>query len=223
MWLPLSFGLLLAASDGEERVITFKGLLQLEADPQLSDARKIEEWSAFVERTEAQLDYARKAVVRWRNAERERRLADALALETRSDATSVDKERAWLEVARTQEEASAVTKAKRRASHWHRVEARRLVGAAKAVEEEGALKEERIAAWKRVSEWADDEAILAAAKARIRALQDRLLEEARALDRVERVDDESRLVAWRAVLAGAPSDDERAEARRRIAALSEDD
>ncbi|MEM1023394.1 MAG: hypothetical protein AAGD10_16990 [Myxococcota bacterium] len=220
MWLPLSLGLLLAGQEGEDRVISFKGLLQLEAEAGVPDLEKVAEWSAFVERTEAQLTYARKAVIRWRNAERERRLAEALALESNPEARPVDKEQAWLEVATTQTDASAVEKAQSRALHWHRVEARRLVEAAKAVEEEGALKEDRISAWRRVLQWARDESIRRAAQSRMRALQDRLVEEARSLDAVVRVDAESKIAAWRAVLAGAPTEAERAEARRRIKVLA---
>jgi len=219
MWSPILLALVLAAPGDGEPVISFKGLLELEARSDVSDARKEAEWTAFVERTEAQLAYARKAIRRWQNAERERLLAAAVALDADPDAELLAKEKAWLQVAQSQTEAGQVEKAKARAAYWHRMEAERLVQRARAVEEDGARKGARIAAWQRVVAWARPGELREAAQSRIAALQARLLEEARALDAVERVDAETKLAAWRAVLEGAPSPAQTSEAKRRIAEL----
>ncbi len=216
---PLVLALLVSTPGEEDRVISFKGLLELEAQKDVADARKEAEWAAFVERTEAQLAYARKAVRRWRNAERARLLAAAIALDGDAQAEPVAKEKAWLKVAETRKEEEEVEKAQARAEHWHRVEAERLVQRARTVEEEGALKGARIKAWQKVVAWARPGSLREAARARIAALQARLLEEARALDQVDRVDPETKLAAWRAVLDGAPDAQQAAEARRRMAAL----
>lgn len=217
----IGIAMLLIAADGAapDRVPSFKGLLEMEAREGVSDAAKKAAWEAFVSRTRAQLEYAQKAITRWENAERARILERAIELDD-AQASFADKEAAWNEVARTRIDAAEADKARDRARHWHRRESMARIETAKGVENEGASKVDRIRAWTSVIDWADDEAIVQAASKRRRALAARLFEEARALDRLARVDAATKLEAWQAVLDGAPTESEASRARARVAGLS---
>jgi hypothetical protein len=203
-----------------DRVLSFFGLLELEKDPEVSDEEKVRQWKAFLERTERQRTYARRAVERWTFAER-RRLLERAVRRDPGDAPPEDKHRLWREVAEAfGEDTREGRRARDRAGHWKRRATQRRVDAAMEIEREGRPKVDRIRAWKAVVEWAPSSKSGKAARARIRTLQARLVEEAQSLDGFARIDDATRLRAWRQVLAGDPTPDQARRARRRIRELT---
>ena len=208
------------AANGDDTVYTFYGLLALERDPAVSDAEKVRQWQAFLERTEEQLRYAREAVERWQDAARRRAIASALATEGDDATTAPERMQAWLQAAAAQSESEPRAKAEKRAAYWKAEHTRSLVGRARKVEAERKPKVERIAAWLEVTEWQDEGPAAQAAGARIRALRDQLYLEAESIDAVPGVDDATKLEAWQDVLRGAPTEAQRAKAAARVKSLS---
>lgn len=208
-----------APSDGET-VYTFYGLLALEKDPDVTDSEKVEQWRAFVERTEQQLRYAREAAQRWRDAARRRAIEAALAVEEDATTTAPDRMQAWLAAAAAQSEASPRERATKRAEYWRAAQTRALVERARRVESSREPKVERIAAWRRVVDWHGEGSAAEAARARMRALGDQLFREAQNIDDVSGVDAATTLEAWRDVLAGDPTPAQRARAEARVRALA---
>lgn len=213
--------LALSSQPQTEKVYSFRALIELEKSSTVSDEVKVAEWQAFVERTEKQLAYARRAVGRWQDAAKKRVLDLALTLESNPTSEPTEKEAAWRRVAAAFSETSPDgRRAAERASHWHGVRTADLAQNARRVEDEGQSKVARISAWQKVVAYAERGPTRDMARRRIQALQEQLMREAEALDAVEQVDAETKLQAWRAVLDGAPSREQIARARARIAALS---
>lgn len=209
-----------AAEAADGTVYTFYGLLELERDPAVSDAEKIRQWTAFVQRAEEQLRYAREAVERWEDASRRRAIEAALATERDDRTTAAQRMRAWLSAASAQSEDAPRQKADKRAAYWKAEQTRALVERARRVEAERKPKVERIAAWRAVTDWQEEGPAAQAAGSRIRALRDQLFREAESVDQVPGVDDATKREAWQDVLRGAPTEAQRTQAEARLEALS---
>lgn len=203
----------------KKTVLTFYGLLKLEQDPQVSDARKLEEWQAFIERAAEQTVYAKKAVDRWKNAAKVRLVEAARKADGDPKLSAPDKLDKWAQVAKLYPRSKEGRRAKQRVAHWRRMETTRLVEAAEAVEEARRPKVERIQAWAKVVDWVSKGSEARAAKRRIAQLQDQLFTEASSVDRIARVDKRTKLAAWRDVLAGRPNRKQKRLAQSRISAL----
>ena len=200
-------------------VYTFYGLRKLEQDPDVPDAEKLKEWQAFIRRANKQLEYADKAVVRWKNAAR-RRMVEAASEADRSPKLSPrDKVERWSEIARLYPKTSEARTARRRMTHWRVEETKRLIVEAEKVENADSSHPDRIQAWGAVLSWAKKGPEARAAQRRIQALQRKLYREALLVDRNRRFDAQAKLAAWQNVLAGRPSRGQRATAERKIRAL----
>lgn len=198
------------------QVYSFHGLRELEQDPKVSDAEKEREWAAFVARARAQLKYAEQAAARWRDADKLRRLEAAEHAET--DASSNPEERLarWAAVLKAPPSEAALRRARAREAHWRAAETARRVAEAERVEGQGAAKIDRVRTWQWVLAWAPNQP---KARARVRALQARLFEEARAIDAIPRVARATKIAAWRDVLSGAPTAAQKKAAQSRLRAL----
>ena len=95
-------------------VYTFYGLLKLEQDPKVDDAEKLKEWQAFIKRSEEQVNYAKKAIVRWKNAAKLRLVDDARAADTDPKIIAQDKVAAWKKVVELYPRAPEARQAKKR-------------------------------------------------------------------------------------------------------------
>jgi hypothetical protein len=219
------------AAEGEETpsagatpgtVYTFYGLRKLEQDPAVADKEKLQEWTAFIDRAEQQIVYARKAVLRWKNAARLRVVEAALESDRSSTLTFRQKIERWDEVGRFYPGSADAKQAQRRAAHWREEETKRLVQGAEKVERAQSTKLERIAAWKEVLAWAPDGAEGKAARRRISTLQDQLYAEAVSVDGIRRVAVETKLEAWRDVFEGAPTEAQKTKAAQRIRELEQE-
>ena len=199
-------------------VLTFYGLLKMEQDPKVSDEEKLAEWRAFIERSEEQVVYAKKALDRWKNAAKTRLVDAAKAADADPALPAREKKAKWDDVAKLYPRTSEGRNAKKRAAHWDRMEEKRLVAAAEGVEKARRPKVERIQAWGEVVDWAAGGAKRAAAR-RIKDLQDQLYSEAKSVDDIARVDKRTKLEAWRDVLKGRPTDAQRKAAEARVSAL----
>lgn len=200
-------------------VYTFYGLRKLEDDPAVSDAEKLREWQAFIDRARKQLAYAERAVGRWKNAARARVLDEARQADQDEDLSPRDKIERWSQVARLYPKSREAWTARRRTTHWTKEETKRRVSEAERVEKAAGPKVDRINAWASVLSWAKKGPEARAAQRRIQALQKQLYAEALSVDRIARVDKQTKLAAWRDVLAGRPTRAQRAAAERRVKAL----
>lgn len=198
------------------RVYTFYGLRQLEQDPKVTDADKVRQWEAFIARASAQLEYARAAADRWKDAKRLRRVKAAEQAEADPASNPEERLARWAAVLQLQPRGPGADHAKARKAHWRAQETARRVRRAEAVEAGGARKLDRLRTWVWVLAWAPKHP---RAKARVRDLQARLLEEARAVDKIAGVDRATKRAAWEDVLAGRPSPRQRREAQARLQAL----
>ena len=202
-------------------VLTFYGLRKLEQDPNVSDAEKVREWRAFIQRSAQQVEYARKAVDRWKNAEK-LRLVESAKLADADDEFSLRQRIAqWTEVVRTFPKAPEAARARKRITDLRDLESARLVQEAEEVEASGATKVDRIRAWLSVIAWAPKSRPARAAERRVEALQKQLYSEAESVDRIERLDDQTKLEAWQDVLRGHPTPRQRRKAEQRVQALEE--
>lgn len=203
-------------------VLTFYGLRHLEQDPTISDAEKIREWRAFIERATAQIEYAHKAIARWKEAAK-LRLVEAARLADADEGLSPRQRIAqWKAVIDGYPRSEEAKLAERRIRHGQLEETARLVRAAERVESEGRPKIDRIQAWLAVIDWAPKSREARAAQRRVKVLQDQLFAEAESVDRIDRIDPATKLEAWQDVLRGRPTQAQRAKAERRIGALTDD-
>lgn len=207
------------ASKKSGSVLTFYGLRKLEEDPQISDEEKLREWQAFIERATEQIQYAKKAVDRWKNAARLRLIETAKASDRDPKLEPKEKIRQWREVARLYPKDPEAKSAEKRATFWKHEETKRLVAGAEEVERARRPKVDRIQAWMQVLAWIDDGPEAKAANKRIDSLQQQLYAEAESVDGIARVDDRTKLAAWRDVLAGRPNAKQQKAAERRVAEL----
>ena len=211
-----------AAGSGvpEGHVLTFYGLRKLEHDEDVSDEEKLKEWEAYIERTRQNLDYAKKAVQRWKNAAK-MRVIDSVQKDDRDPTMRPrDKMKKWERIVSLYPKSGEARLAKKRIAFWRTIETKLLVEAAEEVERDNASKVERIRAWRSVTEWVSRGSEARAAERRIAALQKQLFQEAQSLDRIARVDAATKLASWRDVLAGAPTGSQRKTAEKRIRELS---
>ena len=102
---------------------------------------------------------------------------------------------------------------------WTQEETKRLVKEAEEVERSRRTKVDRIRAWMEVLAWIDQGPEAKAANKRIDSLQDQLFAEAQSVDAIARVDDKTKLAAWKDVLAGRPNEKQLHTAERRVAEL----
>lgn len=200
-------------------VLTFYGLRKLEEDPQVSDEEKLGEWQAFIERANEQIGYAKKAVDRWKNAARLRLIEVARNTDRDPSAKVEDKLDRWKEVVRLYPKDPEARNAQKRVAHWTAEETKRRVAAAEEVERARRPKVERIQAWMQVLGWVEKGAEAKAANKRIDTLQAQLFSEAQSVDGIARVDDRTKLAAWRDVLAGRPTREQEKVAEQRAAEL----
>ena len=207
------------ASKKPGTVLTFYGLRKLEQDPKVSDEEKMREWQAFIERASDQIQYAKKAVVQWKDAAKTRVMESAAKDDQNPDLLPRQKANKWKEVLSLYPRTKEARQAQKRVAFWSAAETKRLAEAAEAVEKSRKPKVERIKAWKKVLEWVSRGPEARAAEKRIRDLQDQMFAEARSVDRIERVDNRTKLEAWRDVLQGRPTPAQKKLAKKRVAEL----
>src|SRR5262245_33892403 len=200
-------------------VLTFYGLRKLEEDPNVPDEEKLKEWQAFIDRANEQVQYAKKAVDRWKNAARLRLIEAAKNADRDLKVSPKDKIAQWKEVERLYPKDAEARTAKKRIAFWTQEETKRLVKAAEEVERSRRTKVDRIQAWMEVLTWIDQGPEAKAANKRIDSLQEQLFSEAQSVDAIARVDDKTKLAAWKDVLAGRPNDKQQKAAERRVAEL----
>ncbi len=200
-------------------VLTFYGLRKLEEDPQVGDDEKLKEWQAFIERATEQIQYAKKAVDRWKNAARVRLVETARNSDRDPKLEAKEKIRHWEEVVRFYPKDPEARAAKKRIAFWTQEQTKKLVEAAETVERERRPKVERIKSWLEVLAWTSEGPEAKAANKRIDGLQQQLFSEAQSVDSIARVDDKTKLAAWRDVLAGRPTAPQEKLASRRVAEL----
>lgn len=200
-------------------VLTFYGLRKLEQDPEVSDEEKLREWGAFITRAKEQIEYAKRAQDRWKNAARLRVVDAATRADTDETISPRDKIAKWKEVGELYPKSSDARKAKKRVAYWTSMETKRLASAAEQVERSGKPKVERIAAWVKVLEWVSRGPEARAASRRINELQKQLYAEALSVDQIGRIDRQTKLEAWHDVLNGRPTPDQAKKAKARVAQL----
>jgi hypothetical protein len=200
-------------------VLTFYGLRKLEEDPNIPDDEKLKEWQAFIERATEQIQYAKKAVDRWKNAARVRLVETARNSDRDPKLDAKEKIRHWDEVVRYYPKDAEARTARKRIAYWTQEQTKKLVEAAEDVERGRRPKVERIKAWLEVLAWTNEGPEAKAANKRIDGLQQQLYSEAQSVDSIARVDDKTKLAAWRDVLAGRPSAQQEKLASRRVAEL----
>jgi hypothetical protein len=200
-------------------VLTYYGLRKLELDAAVSDEEKLKEWQAFIERATDQIAYAKKAVERWKDAARIRVIEQVQNADRNPEIAAKEKIEGWSRLLELYPRSAEAKIAKKRIAHWRATETQRLVEAAEEVEKSRATKVDRVRAWQSVADWVQAGPEQRAAVKRIQALQTQLYAEAESLDRIPRVDAQTKIAVWRDVLAAAPSKEQRAMAERRIAEL----
>lgn len=203
-------------------VLTYYGLRKLELDPNVSDEEKLREWQAFIERAAEQVEYAKGAVARWKDAARLRVVEQVQAADRNAELSNKEKIDSWNRIVELYPKSGEAKIAKKRIAFWRAAETKRLVEAAESVEKSGSTKVERVKAWVAVFDWVDNGPEKKAAQKRIAALQAQLYAEAESLDKIKRVDDQTKLAVWRDVLAGSPTPPQKQTAERRIAELEAD-
>jgi hypothetical protein len=200
-------------------VLTFYGLRKLEEDPQVPDEEKLKEWHAFIERATEQIQYARKAVDRWKNAARVRLVEAAKSSDRDASLDAKEKIKRWDEVQRLYPNDPESRAAQKRIAYWTQEQTKKLVEAAENVERSRRPKVERIQAWLEVLAWVTKGSEAKAANKRVDSLQEQLFSEARSVDAIARVDDKTKLAAWKDVLAGRPTNAQEKQAQQRVAEL----
>jgi hypothetical protein len=200
-------------------VLTFYGLRKLEEDPQVPDEEKLKEWQAFIERATEQIQYAKKAVDRWKNAARVRLVESAKTSDRDAALDAKEKIKRWDEVQRLYPNDPESRAAQKRIAYWTQEQTKKLVEAAENVERSRRPKVERIQAWLEVLAWSSKGSEAKAANKRIDSLQDQLFSEAKSVDTIARVDDKTKLAAWKDVLAGRPTAAQEKMAQSRVAEL----
>jgi hypothetical protein len=200
-------------------VLTYYGLRKLELDANVSDEEKLREWQAFIERATEQIAYAKSAVARWKDAARLRVVEQVQAADRSAEVSAKEKIEGWQRIVELYPKSPEAKVAKKRIAHWRTVETKRLVEAAEEVERSHGSKVDRVRAWKAVAGWVDNGPEQKAALKRITALQEQLFAEAVSLDKIRRVDDQTRLAVWRDVLEGSPTPQQKEAAERRIQEL----
>lgn len=200
-------------------VLTFYGVRKLEQDPAVTDEVKMREWQAFIERAEKQIVYAKKAIDRWKNAARERVIEQTGRADQDPKLKPEEKIKRWKEILKLYPKSPAARRARARVRHWVEVETKRLADDANAVEKSRRPKVERIQAWSKVLAWTNKGPEVRAARRRINALQTQLFQEAQSVDKIARVDNGTKLEAWKDVLSGKPTKVQKRVAQRRVAQL----
>lgn len=200
-------------------VLTFYGLRKLEQDPKVSDDEKMREWQSFIQRSAEQVEYAKKAVARWKDAAKVRVMEAASKSDQDRNLVPRDKVAKWKEVVDLYPNSKEARQAEKRLMFWTAAEAKRLAEAAEAVEKGRKPKVDRIKAWMEVLTWTERGPEARAAEKRIAELQDQLFREAKSVDEIARVDKHTKLDAWRDVLNGRPTSAQRAIAEKRVEEL----
>jgi hypothetical protein len=200
-------------------VLTFYGLRKLEQDPKISDEEKMREWQEFIQRSAEQVEYARKAVARWKDAAKIRVVEAASKSDQDPALLPRDKVAKWKEVVDLYPKSKEARQAQKRLAFWTAAETKRLAEAAEAVEKGRKPKVERIKAWMDVLTWTEKGPEARAAERRIADLQDQLFAEAKSVDDITRVDKQTKLEAWRDVLNGRPTQAQRNLAKKRVEEL----
>lgn len=200
-------------------VLTFYGLRKLEQDPEVSDEEKLREWKAFIDRAQEQIGYAKRAMDRWKNAARLRVVDAATRSDSDDEITPRDKIAKWKEVDDLYPKSTEARTAKKRIAHWTTMETKRLVAAAESVERARKPKVDRIGAWEQVLTWVEKGPEARAALKRINDLQKQLYTEAMSVDKIARIDRQTKLEAWNDVLAGRPTPDQAKKAKERVVEL----
>ncbi len=200
-------------------VLTFYGLRKLEQDPAVSDEEKLHEWQAFIQRSAEQVEYAKKAVTRWKDAAKIRVVEAASKADQDPNLLPRDKVEKWKQVVDLYPRSKEGRQAQKRVIWWAGVETKRLAEAADAVEKARKPKVERIKAWLEVLTWTAKGPEARAAEKRITDLQDQLYSEAKSVDEIARVAKQTKLEAWRDVLNGRPTNAQRQLAKKRVEEL----
>ncbi len=200
-------------------VLTYYGLRKLEHDANVSEVEKLKEWEDYIVRTRKYLDYAKKAVNRWKTAARQRVLENVRKNDSDPKLRPGEKMARWQRILNLYPKSKEARLAKKRISFWRIAETKILVEAANDVEKRGDSKVDRIGAWQKVVRWTKEGPEAKAARKRIQTLQKQLYQEAQSLDRIARVDAKTKLASWKDVLAGEPSKAQRRIAKKRIKEL----
>jgi hypothetical protein len=200
-------------------VLTFYGLRKLEQDPKVADEEKMREWQAFIARSAEQVEYAKKAVGRWKDASKVRVVEAASKADQDATLLPRDKVAKWKEVLDLYPKTKEARQAQKRLLFWTAAETKRLAEGAEAVEKARKPKVERIKAWVEVLGWTEKGPEAKAAEKRITELQDQLFAEAKSVDEITRVDKQTKLEAWRDVLNGRPTNAQRTLAKKRVEEL----
>ncbi len=208
-----------SAKPAKGTVYTYYGLRKLELDPTVTDEDKLREWEAFIDRTKEQVAYAKKAIERWKNAARLRVIESVQNADTDPNLTPREKMDQWKRLSTLYPKSREARVARKRIAHWRSAETKRLVETADEVERANGPKAERVRAWRAVAVWVKNGPEAKAARRRIGALQKQLFVEAQSLDKIGRIDPETKLAVWKDVLAGMPTPKQRKVAERRIAEL----
>lgn len=199
--------------------MTYYGLRKYELEADVEDEAKLREWQAFIERTKEQVEYAKAAVERWKNAARVRVLEQVRGDDKNDALSPEEKMKSWARILELYPKSPDARTAQKRVGFWRAEETKRRVEAAEEVERAKGSKAERIRAWRLVSKWAAGAPEGRAADKRIDALEQQLYSEAESLDRIQRVDPKTKLEAWRELLSVQPRPTYKKTAEKRIAEL----
>jgi hypothetical protein len=208
-----------SSASASKTVMTYYGLRKYELEPEVEDEAKLREWQAFIERTKEQVEYAKGAVERWKNAARVRVLEQVRADDQNGALTPEEKMKSWERVNSLYPNSPDARTAQKRVGYWRAEEIKRRVEGAEEVERAKGSKAERIRAWRLVSNWAPGAAEGRAADKRIDALEQQLFAEAESLDKIQRVDPKTKLEAWRELLSVEPRAAFKKTAEKRVTEL----
>lgn len=208
-----------AGAAANRTVMTYYGLRKYELEADVEDEAKLKEWQAFIERTKEQVEYAKGAVERWKNAARVRVLEQVRADDKNEALTPEEKIKSWSRIISLYPSSPDARTAQKRVGYWRAEETKRRVEAAEEVERAKGSKAERIRAWRLVSTWASGAPEGRAADKRIDALEQQLFAEAESLDKIQRVDPKTKLEAWRELLSVDPRPAYKKAAEKRVAEL----
>ncbi len=200
-------------------VMTYYGLRKYELEADVEDEAKLREWQSFIERSKEQVEYAKAAVERWKNAARVRVLERVRTDDKNDSLTPEEKMKGWQRIIGLYPGSADARTAQKRIGYWRAEETKRRVESAEEVERAKGSKAERIRAWRSVSSWAAGAAEGRAADKRIDALEQQLYAEAESLDRIQRVDPKTKLEAWRELLSVDPRPAFKKTAEKRVAEL----
>jgi hypothetical protein len=124
-------------------------------------------------------------------------LETAEAAEKQPEVPATEKLAAWAKVLELYAKTPDAKVAEKHMQQIRGAELKRLGAMAEEVEKSRAQKVDRVRAWRALIEWSPKSPEAKAAERRMTALQTQLFQEAQDLDRIRRVDAETKLTAWR--------------------------